>query len=51
MNTDQFALKRPRTERKIDISVRNRLDHLWNFAQRRGKVGVEEQSDWFCGRK
>src|SRR5437667_11401 len=50
-NTDQTAIKRARTERKIDISVSDRLDHFRNLAQRCGKIGVEKQSDWFCCRK
>src|ERR1700675_937323 len=50
-DADQLAIERARTKGKIDISIRNRLDHFRNFAQRRGKIGVKEQSDWFGGGK
>src|SRR6266852_3463306 len=50
VNADQFSVERARTKHKIDISSCDRFDHFRNLAQRRRKIGVEEQSDGFgCG--
>ena len=42
MNADQFAVERTRTKGKIDISVRDRLDHLWDFPERCRKIGIKK---------
>src|SRR5437667_10541070 len=41
-DADQFPVERARTKRKIDISLCDRLDYFGNFAQRRGKIGIEK---------
>src|SRR5437764_14138730 len=41
-DADQFPVERAGTKRKIDISVCDWLDYFGNFAQWRGKIGIEE---------